>query len=225
MLVRLAALFSGGKDSTYATYVTEQMGHTVDILASVLPSDQHSYVFHTPNLDLLPLIAEAMGKRLALGRSTGTEESDLAALSSVLSGLDIEGVVTGAIASDYQWDRINGVCEELGLRAFSPLWRKDQSMLLREIEQAGIRSIIVGVYAEGLGAEWLGSELSGDTISRLERLSRERGINVSGEGGEYESLVLDSPMHSAPIDILKTRKEIVRDGGRLTVTGAVLGGR
>jgi ABC transporter with metal-binding/Fe-S-binding domain ATP-binding protein len=221
----LAALFSGGKDSTYAAYLMEQQGHSIEVLVSILPSDPHSWMFHTPNLHLLPLISDAMGKRLVTERSSGSEESDLSALNRALSGLDVDGVVAGAIASDYQWDRINGVCEDLNLRTFSPLWRKDQEMLLREIVDCGIKTVIVGVYAEGMEEGWLGAALDHDSIDRMKDLARERGMNISGEGGEFETLVLDSPMHSAPIEILEMDQSRTRDGGSLSVMKARLGRR
>jgi diphthine-ammonia ligase len=224
-VVRLAALFSGGKDSTFSAYLMEQQGHTIDLLVSILSSDPHSWVFHTPNLHLLPLISEAMGKKLVTVQSSGSEKSDLSALTHALSGLDVDGIITGAIASDYQWDRINGVCEDIGLRMFSPLWRKDQRMLLREIVDCGIKAIIVGVYAEGLEKGWLGTTLDHDVIDRLEEISKARGINISGEGGEFETLVLDSPLHAVPIEIMETDQETTRDGGRLTVSKARLGGK
>jgi len=223
--VRLAALFSGGKDSTYAAYLMEQQGHTIDVLVSILPSDPHSWMFHTPNLHLLPLVSEAMGKKLVTERSSESEQSDLFALTRALLGLEVDGVVTGAIASDYQWDRINGACECLGLRTFSPLWRKNQEMLLREIVNCGIKAVIVGIYAEGMEEGWLGATLDHDSICRLKELAMTHGINISGEGGEFETLVLDSPMHAAPIEVLETNQSRTRDGGSLSILKARLGRR
>ena len=66
--MRVAALFSGGKDSTYATYVAMQRGWDVTHLLSVLPEDHDSMLFHTPNLHLTHLQAEAM--RIPLVRET-----------------------------------------------------------------------------------------------------------------------------------------------------------
>lgn len=224
-IVRLAALFSGGKDSTYAAYLMEQQGHCVDILVSVLPSDPHSWMFHTPNLHILPMIAESMKKELVTEPSTGSEESDLYALSRALSGLEVDGVIAGAIASDYQWDRINGVCEDLGLRTFAPLWRKNQEMLLREIAHCGIKAMVVGVFAEGLDERWLGTVIDSDSINRLKELAIIRGINISGEGGEFETLVVDSPMHAAPLEIVEFDRNKARDGGSLHIRHARLGRR
>lgn len=223
MAMRLAALYSGGKDSTYAMQLMEQQGHTVDTLVSIVPGDPHSWLFHTPNMHLMPLLAEALGKGLAMARSDGSEQGDLRSLSTALEGLDADGVVTGAIASDYQWDRINGVCDRIGLRVFSPLWRKPQAMLMRDLVASGIRPMVVAVQAEGMGEEWLGQILDEESLGRLAALAGRKGINLSGEGGEYETLVLDSPFHVRPLEILEQRKEMARDRGLLTVTRARLG--
>ena len=107
----------------------------------------------------------------------------------------------GGIASDYQWDRINEVCQDLGLKAFSPLWRKDQEMLLHEMVQAGLRAIIVNVSAEGLGPSWLGRMIDNRAIEELKGLQKRFSINLSGEGGEYETLVIDSPLYKKAIKI------------------------
>ncbi len=213
----MACLFSGGKDSTYAAHLMEQAGHDVVVLVTVVPEDPHSWVFHTLNLEHLPEMAEAMAKDLIAVPSSGEEGADLEALERALSGLNVEGVVTGAIASDYQWDRINGVCQKLGLKVFSPLWRKDQLTILNDMLQAGMRAMIVGVYSDGLGQEWLGRTLDRGAVDELSALAKKKGLNVSGEGGEYETLVLDSPMHSYPLVPEDVQVEFSRDSGQLRI--------
>jgi len=200
-LLILAALYSGGKDSTLALYLAEQMGHRVTHLVNIVPGDPHSWLFHTPNLHLVPVMAESMGKQLVAVRGGGDEESDLRALREALTGLDVDGVVTGAVASDYQWDRINGVCEELGLKTISPLWRKDPDLVMDELMDSGIEAIIVGVFADGLNADWLGRTLDKKALDELRILRKRYGINVAGEGGEYETLTLDSPLHRNALHI------------------------
>ncbi len=215
--MRLACLFSGGKDSTYAAHLMEQAGHEVVCLVTVVPEDPHSWVFHTLNLEHLPEMAKAMGKDLIAMPSSGEEGADLAALETALRDLDVEGVVTGAIASDYQWDRINGVCQKQGLKVFSPLWRKDQLTILNDMLQAGMKAMIVGVYSDGLDREWLGRVLDREAVDRLSSLSKAKGMNVSGEGGEYETLVLDSPMHLSALVPDDVRVEFSRDSGQLRI--------
>jgi len=218
--VRLAALFSGGKDSTFAIQLMEMQGHNVTHLISILPKDRYSWLFHTPNLHLVPEMARVMGKELVTEESSGTEKGDLLALRKALSDLGVEGVVTGALASDYQWDRINGVCQDLGLPVYSPLWRKDQRVLMEDMISSGLEAMIVVVSAEGLDASWLGRLIDQEALEELGHLASRFGFNVSGEGGEFETLVLDSPIFGIRFVPLEMEIELTRDGGRLTV-GAI----
>ena len=220
--MRLAAMYSGGKDSTFATYLAEQMGHEIVCLVTVRPEDRASWIFHTPNLSVVPVMAEAMGKELVTVPSDGTEEGDMAAMRDALSGLDIDGIVVGALWSDYQWDRMNLICGDLGLFVLAPLWRKDQDTVYDEMVSAGIEAIIVGVFAEGLDERWLGRRLDTDTKRELCRLRDRYGISIMGEGGEYESMTLDSPMHLKRLVIDGSEKRMERNAGTFDVTSVRL---
>ncbi len=223
--MRLASLYSGGKDSTFALYLAEQMGHDVPYLVNVVPEDAASWLFHTPNLSAVPLMAESMGRTYVSATSTGTEEGDMEGLRAALEGLDVEGVVSGAVWSDYQWDRMNRVCGDLGLKFLAPLWRKDQDMVMEQFLDSGIVAVVVGCYAEGLREGWLGRRIDREAFEDLKRIRGETGISVIGEGGEYESMTLDSPMHSAPLEILESEREWSRSGGTLRATSLRLGTR
>ena len=215
--MRLASLYSGGKDSSFSLYVAEQMGPEIPYLVNVVPEDRASWIFHTPNLNVVPAIAEAMGKELILGRSTGEEDSDMEGLRQALDGLDIDGIVTGAVWSDYQWDRMNLVCGDLGLKFFAPMWRKDQDYLMEQMIDAGVEAVIVGCYAEGFDESWLGRPLNHETLAELRKLRDKYGISIMGEGGEYESLTLNSPSFRYPLKIAGSRKEWNRNNGLLCV--------
>ncbi len=223
--MRLASLYSGGKDSTFSLYLMEQSGHDIPYLVNIVPEDAASWIFHTPNLSVVPLMAESMGKELVTAKSSGTEEGDMEGLRNALDGLDVEGVVSGAIWSDYQWDRMNIVCGDLGLKLMAPLWRKDQDMLMDQFIDSGIRSMIVGCYAEGLGEEWLGRIIDRQAVDELKAIRARTGISIMGEGGEYESLTIDSPMHSRPLEIVSSEKDWSRQGGTMRVTSARLSER
>ena len=215
-------MYSGGKDSTFAMYVAEQMGHDIPYLVTVRPEDSASWIFHTPNLSVVPKMAEAMGKELVTIASDGTEEGDLKAMKDVLSGLDIDGIVVGALWSDYQWDRMNMVCGDLDLVVLTPLWRKDQDLIYDEMVSAGVKAVIAGVFAEGLDGNWLGRELNSDTKEDLCKLRDRYGISIMGEGGEYESMTVDSQMHLKSLEITGSEKVMERTSGTLRVTDVAL---
>jgi ABC transporter with metal-binding/Fe-S-binding domain ATP-binding protein len=191
-MMRAAVLFSGGKDSVYATYIAQQQHFDVVGTITIIPSVSDSYMFHVPNARFASTISSAMGVPNVTAE-VPSEQDELRVLSQAIGSSGVDAVITGAIASDYQMFRINFVCEELGVKVFSPLWHKDQEMLLREIVGAGFDVRMVGVAADGLDESWLGRMIDSRTIDDLVALRRKRRINVSGEGGEFETIVLDGP--------------------------------
>jgi uncharacterized protein (TIGR00290 family) len=66
--------------------------------------------------------------------------------------------------------------------------------------------MIVGVYADGLGEDWLGRVIDEGTIEELRRIGKKRGIELSFEGGEAETLVLDCPIFDKRICVDSARR-------------------
>lgn len=186
----VAALFSGGKDSTYALYLAQQ-SYSVKYLVSIIPEREDSWMYHSANIELTNLLSEALEIELITKKLS--EKEELEGLKKILSELDISGVVSGAIASSYQKSRIDAICRELDLKHISPLWHRAEKELLSEIVNTGFNAIITSVSAEGFDINWLGREINTDCIKDLIALHEKYKINISGEGGEYESLVLNSP--------------------------------
>ena len=117
---------------------------------------------------------------------------------------------------------MNLICGDLGLFVLAPLWRKDQDTVYDEMVSAGIEAIIVGVFAEGLDERWLGRRLDAETKRELCRLRDRYGISIMGEGGEYESMTLDSPMHLKRLVIDGSEKRMERNAGTFDVTSVRL---
>lgn len=209
--VRVACLFSGGKDSTYAAYVAVQRGWEIGPLITIRPADAESMMFHVPNLHLTALQAKAMDLPLVEETAAPGEEGELAALRRAFERAQAEGVVVGAIASDYQHSRVNRVAEDLGLRVFAPLWRHDPRRLVRDYLHAGLSIVFSSVSAEGLDATWLGRSWDEATVDDLLGLHETRGVHPCGEGGEFETFVLDAPFFKKRIVV--DRAEAVWSGG------------
>ena len=195
--MRLGALFSGGKDSTYAMYKAME-GNSLECLISIMSKNPESYMFHVPNISLTSLQAGAMGIPLITGETEGRKEEELRDLENTIRDakerFGIEGIVTGAVGSVYQAERIRKICDGMGLECVNPLWRKDQKELLEEVLSAGFRVIVSGVFAYPLGKEWLGREIDSEAIEELALLQKEWSISPAGEGGEIETTVLDGPL-------------------------------
>ena len=191
--MRLAALFSGGKDSTYAIYLAGRMGHSVEVLLTFIPKSIDSYLFHYPNIHLTPLLAESMGLKQLLIPVEGGEEEVLDKALGEVSG-KVDGLLTGALSSSYQRSRMEKAAEKHGLKLVAPLWGMEPSQLLRQVIHEGFRVMVVAVAAAGLGEEWLGRVIDEDAVIELDALKQRYGVHPAGEGGEMETLVLDCPL-------------------------------
>lgn len=220
--MRVATLFSGGKDSTYATYVAMQRGWAVTHLISVYPSDPDSMLFHVPNVRVTALLAEAMGIEHLAGPTEVGQTGELEALRRLLRRIDVDGVVVGAVASDYQHRLVNRVAHDLGLRVFAPLWRLDPTRLVHDYLRAGLRIVFSSVSAAGFDASWLGRPWDDTTVDALLGLQRTHGVHPCGEGGEFETLVLDAPIFRQRLEVLRATPRWTGSSGTWTVDDARL---
>lgn len=222
----LAALFSGGKDSTYAVYLARKAGQRVGCLVSVLPENRESYLFHTANINLVGVLSEALGIPLIKVPSKGEKEQELEDLKSGLreakERFSVTGVLTGAISSVYQASRIQKACHEHGLECYNPLWQRDQLEHLREVESNGFHVIFTGVFAFPFDKSWLGRTLNARTIRELGELFKSHGINPAGEGGEYETLVIDCPLYKKRLYVHDSHAEYGGSSGILQIKEAEL---
>ena len=206
--MRVAVLCSGGKDSIFTVLVGMQQGWDIRCLVTMIPARNDSWMFHHPCAELTKLQAEAMGIKHIMWETAGEKEKELEDLTAAIRSIkdDIDAVVSGAVASRYQKDRIDAVCKELDLRSLALLWGKDQLKLLRDEIDAGLEIVMTAVATEGLDAKWLGRKIDGDALRELAALQKKFGINPSGEGGEYESFVINAPFFKKKIELGEMEK-------------------
>lgn len=207
--MKIAVLFSGGKDSTRTVHACIEDGHDVECLVSIVSQREDSYMFHVPNIHLVDELGEAIGIKVVKKLSSGEKEKEVEDLKLVLEKLDIEGVACGGIASNYQKERIEGVCNDLGLKFIAPFWGVDPEKFMRDTIDLGFDVRIVGVYSDGLGKEWLGRKLDNGSLEELIELNKKFGVSLVGEGGEFESLAIDGPIFKNRVKILDS--EVVWD--------------
>lgn len=222
----LGALFSGGKDSTFSLYWALQNNHSVNCLISLKAERTDSYMFQVANIELTKLLSEALEIPIVFEPSSGIKEKELEDLKRAISRakdeFKIEGVIAGALASNYQKQRIEKICSELNLKVFSPYWQYDSEKYLDEILQAGFEIIFTRVAALGFDESWLGRKLNRDAIEDLKKLNQKYKININGEGGEFETLVLDGPIFKKRLKILESKTTWQKDQGELLIKHAEL---
>jgi ABC transporter with metal-binding/Fe-S-binding domain ATP-binding protein len=223
--MKLGVLCSGGKDSLYACYRALQK-EEVACLITVLSENPESYMFHTPNIHLTHLQAAAAGIPLVQRSTEGREEAELAdlreAIRDAVREFGIEGVVSGAILSVYQATRVQRICSDLGLWCFNPLWYTGQDSYMRQLLASGFQVLISGVFSTPFDASWLGRTMDTAMLEELIAIARKHHITLTGEGGEYETFVLDAPFFHKRIEVLSAEKDFARDHGVYRIRGARL---
>ncbi|RNA19243.1 diphthine--ammonia ligase [Brachionus plicatilis] len=224
--MKVIALVSGGKDSVFNMMECVRNGHEIVALANLRPpitdNELDSYMYQSVGSELLDMYAEAMdipmyrasisGKvlntNLDYEPSDGDEVEDLFQLLGRIKqeiklkhGFDAEGVSSGAILSTYQKNRVENICQRLGMTSLAFLWERNQTELLNEMIASGINAILIKVACYGLEPEkHLGKTIK-EMKTYLVELEKEFGANVCGEGGEYETFTLDCPLFTKRIVI------------------------
>ncbi|KAJ2778009.1 diphthine--ammonia ligase [Coemansia javaensis] len=213
--MKVVALVSGGKDSTYNMMKCVEDGHEIVALAHAHPprssdsEEMDSYLFQTVGSSAVHAIAECMELPLyhreirgtAVDQAleyTQTKDDETEDLFMLLHEVkehhpDVGGVSVGAIFSSYQGNRVQHVCDRLGLKMLPYLWHRDQAELLQEMVGNGVDAILIKVAAPGLGRDDLGRTLA-QVAPKLLSLHEKYGVHPCGEGGEFESFTLDCPL-------------------------------
>ncbi|MBD3210072.1 diphthine--ammonia ligase [Candidatus Micrarchaeota archaeon] len=193
--MRVAVLFSGGKDSVFAAFWAMAQGFE-PVLLTVRPPE-YSMMFHHPNIHMTERQAGAMG--LEIHTVKVTEQDWKEKVRNRISEIGSEGIVTGAVESEYQRRRVDAIGEELGIPTYAPLWHKGKEAMAEMLEYFEI-------YVSAVSAEGLGPEFLGEPLKKLLDSSKP-AIHLFLEGGEGETFVANAPFFKKRIEIKKWKKQ------------------
>jgi len=204
--MKVAILFSGGKDSCYSAYLAKKKGYEISCLISIFSENKDSYMFHTPSIKRTKQQAKVMKIPLFIQKTKGEKEEELKDLEEAIKKAkekyNIKAVVTGALHSVYQTSRIQKICDKLDLECFNPLWHKNEFEYLEELIKNKFEIIITGVAAFPLDEKWLGRKIDKKFMQDVRRLHAEYKIHPAGEGGEFETFVLNCPLFSRGLKLV-----------------------
>ena len=225
--MKLASLFSGGKDSTYAIHVAKKQGHEVKCLLSVFPKSDESHLLHHPNMKWTKLQSDSMNiPQLTITSTSDETDNELTLIENLLQNakdqFQIEGLVHGGIQSKFQKDKFENVCSKLNLKVIAPLWDTDPEKYMNELIDSKFEFIMTTVSSDGLDDSWLGKTISKSDIVSLKHLSEKFGFNLNFEGGEAETFVINCPLFTNSIKINQSEKKWDGYRGRFEIVDAGL---
>ena len=204
--MKAGVLFSGGKDSCYSAYLAKKQGYELACLISVFSENKESYMFHTPSIEKTKQQAEVMDIPLIIQKTKGEKEKELEDLETAIKlskeKYGVDTIVTGALHSVYQTSRIQKICDKLELKCFNPLWHKDEIEYLHELINNKFKVLIIGLAAYPLNQSWLGRIIDEKFIDEVQILKEKYKIHPAGEGGEFETFVLNCPLFDKELKVV-----------------------
>jgi len=189
--MKVGVLFSGGKDSCLALYKFGK--EKIDVLLNMMPVNRDSFMFHKPDERLLKKQAEMLNLPLIIQKTKGEKDKELEDLKKLIKKSKINKLVIGGLASNYQGSRIKKICSELGIEITAPLWNYSGERLWQELLEDDFKVIITKIACEGIPKEFIGKIIDKKKFNELKNLARKYKFDLTGEGGDFESAVLDMP--------------------------------
>lgn len=246
--MKFVALLSGGKDSILALLMAYRFYHEPVVVANIAPSatlqsqgehEVDSYMYQTVGHEAveqltenglqLPLRRAFVEKNRAVDQSMNytdqaPDDDEVECLYRLLKAIkeefpEVKGVSSGAILSNYQRHRVENVCYRLGLVSLAYLWHRPAREILDMADALCVKAILVKTASGGLIPQLLLGKTLKEVRPTLEKMEKRFGGHMAGEGGEFESFVLDCPLFLKTRLIVESMKVVMVDDNEYSPSG------
>jgi len=203
-----AVSWSGGKDSCLAMHIAQQEGFPMGFLLNTISAQYQRVRFHGVPRELIAAQAEALGLSL-LQWPTGddTYEADFLSALKELKARGAVGVIFGDMFPEGHREWGQRMCAAAGLQAHHPLFGWDTHKALKTFLAAGYKAVIVSGRPDMFRLAQMGTPL---TEEFLQWAQQQPGLDVSGENGEYHTIVLDGPLFRQRVEIVEAAPACVQ---------------
>ncbi|MCD4666626.1 diphthine--ammonia ligase [archaeon] len=200
----VAVLYSGGKDSSLAIDYCMNKGWNIKYLISVKPNRTDCYLFHYATVEHTKELAKILGiKQFYLKCKVADPEKEAEIVKEVVEKNKVDALVLGGIGlQETQIRTLQKTMMPLGVEVFASHAHLSEEESLNEMLSKGYKIIMTQFASDGLNFNWLGKEINKKTLEELRKLSIEHGFNFLGEGGYYDTLVIDGPIFNKRLKIL-----------------------
>lgn len=212
-VVKTAILFTGGKDSTFALHRAIEVGLDVCVLVSIIPHYNYSLLYHKPLFEAIKCQAHALGlplETIGVYSESAEKEALLSVLKRVKEKYNVKVLVTGAVKSRYQERVFKEIADVAGLELYNPLWGVSEEDYLEKLIKYGLEFMLISVTSMGIPLSLLGKILDYSDVMKLKSLALKYGFNLSFEGGDAETFVVNAPLFKYRV-VVKGRSVVVSE--------------
>jgi len=207
--MKVAILFSGGKDSHYALQYALEKGWDVEYLLSIKPTRTDCYLFHYATVEHTKEIAQILGiKHILETCSVADPKLEAEIVKKVVEKNPVDAVILGGTGLQVtQIKSIQNALLPIGIETFASHTGLDHGSIFLDMIEKGYKIMVTQIAAEGLNEKWLGRIINENNINELFALSGKYGFHNGGDGGHFDTLVLDSPLMDQSLEIGKITKK------------------
>jgi uncharacterized protein (TIGR00290 family) len=204
--------WSSGKDSAFALYEAQKLGHAriAGILTTI--NQVHERVaMHGVRNALLDKQVAALGLpclRVPLPSPCPNDiyEQRMAQASAEIKGQGIDHIVFGDLfLEEIRHYREVGLAAA-GMHGIFPLWKRDTAVLARDMIASGLEAYIVCLDPLRLSRDFAGRRFDDAFLRDLPAT-----VDPCGENGEFHTVVTAGPMFKSPIAVA-IGETVERDG-------------
>jgi len=192
------AMFSGGKDGLRAASIA----WPVDMFL-FLVYDFPEPSPHIENVQATIAEASLIGKPIVAARlDKGREFQETAEL---LRRLSADKLIAGDVFVEDHLKYMESLASEAGASLLEPLWGQDTLEILMKDVGEGYSMKVLGARGRALRRA-VGEVVNRDNIEWFLSLAKSDGADPLGENGEYHTVVVNSPLHRAPLRTFNIRR-------------------
>jgi len=206
--MKVAVMFSGGKDSTFAIDYALEKGWKIDYLLSVKPTRTDCFLFHFATVEQTPELAKILGvKHILTSCNIADPEKEAEIVKNIVIKNPVDAVVLGG--TGLQETQIRSIQKALlphGIEVFAAHAGQDHDIVMKEMIKKGYKFMITQIASDGLNKDWIGRVLDEKNMNELFARSIKYGFHCGGEGGYYDTLVIDGPIFNSRLEVLESHK-------------------
>ncbi len=199
----VAILYSGGKDSNYAVQKAQENDWNIKYLLSVKPTRTDCYLFHYATVENTEKQAEILGlDHHMLECDVADPEKEAELVKEFVEEHPVDAVVLGGTGlQETQLRSVQRALRPLNIETFAAHAGYEHDVLIEEMIEEGYEFMITQIASEGLDEDWLGTVLNEDNFKELKKRAVNYGFHIGGEGGYFDTFVLDSPLFDHEIRV------------------------
>jgi uncharacterized protein (TIGR00290 family) len=134
-------------------------------------------------------------------------DAEARVLKPVLDELKPDAIVLGGNGlQETQIRTVRKIAKKLGIEVIVPYDGWSSEKLFKEEIKTGFSIRMTDVSAWGLGPEWLGKKLNEQNFKKLFALSKRFGFDLLGEGGQFNTFVVDGPCFTKRIRFREAKR-------------------